>query len=144
MAATRQQMGGLARQAARAEACRIDSRLLPGLVVNGYALAPNEPAPRMRLVVLIRQVDNTDEWQVAMLSYKSTYTSGQSRIRLADWQKAKLPQKAYIYSCNLASLLECNICKRYGRISAQDARQFARKCDLDVITARRLIESLTI
>lgn len=140
MAVIRQRMGGLAREAALKAAQMQDTALKSGLVVNGYSLLDNDHTPRMPLGVLLYRDD--DIWTMAQLSYSPRYRSGEEKQLLIDWKQACLPNQTYLHTCRPANIIECDINKTFGVISARDAQRIIRKCDLSERIARVLKNSI--
>ncbi len=133
-------MGGLARDAARAEAQRANTGLQSGLVVRARVMAPfvKKGSNAITPAILLLPLDRGGIWRAVACSYSPTYANNSARPMLNDWQQLGLPRRTYLWTRGFAEVHDCEILDHYGVITPRDAELVVKACNLVDSCAKRL------
>ncbi len=133
-------MGGLARDAAKAEAQRANTGLQPGLVVRARVMAPfvKKGSNAVTPAILLLPLDRGGIWRAVACTFSPNYTNNTPRPMLNDWQQLGLPRRTYLWARGFAEVHDCEILDHYGVITSRDAELVVRACNLVDSPAQRL------
>lgn len=118
---TRPPLGGLARDAARAEQAR--TTWAPGMVVIGYVRNQTEDTgagAKPRPLILVGRTDD-GVWRVVGLTSSATYADGRPRIPVVEPALIGLPRPGYFWGGRLPYVPPEDLERQLGWVGTKDA-----------------------